>query len=133
MTLMFGSSPLSRAQREMMAVVVSAANQCVYCQQHHGEALNHYWKDKSRVEALRSNFRTANLGETDLRLCEYAITLTKEPTEVSGHVEALRRAGLSDRAVLDAALVIAYFNFVNRIVLGLGVQLEDEGADGYNY
>jgi len=42
MSIMFSKSPLSRAQREMMAVVVSAANQCEYCQLHHGEALNRY-------------------------------------------------------------------------------------------
>ena len=42
-------------------------------------------------------------------------------------------AGLVERAILDAALVIAYFNFVNRLVLGLGVQLEQDKGEGYKY
>ncbi len=39
-------------------------------------------------------------------------------------VETLRGAGLSDAAIHDAAAVTAYFNFVNRLALGLGVELE---------
>ena len=41
--------------------------------------------------------------------------------------------GLSDKAILDATLVVSYFNFVNRMVLGLGVNLESNQAKGYNY
>jgi alkylhydroperoxidase family enzyme len=48
-------------------------------------------------------------------------------------VEKLRELGASDRAILDADLVIAYFNFVNRLVLGLGVELEDDEGKGYRY
>jgi uncharacterized peroxidase-related enzyme len=45
--IMFSKSELSRAEREMMAVVVSVANGCEYCQMHHAQALNHYhyWKN----------------------------------------------------------------------------------------
>lgn len=42
MTIMYNKSPLSRSQREMIAVVVSVANGCEYCQTHHAQALNHY-------------------------------------------------------------------------------------------
>lgn len=42
-----------------------------------------------------------------------------------GDVEALRRVGLDDRQILDVNLVASYFCFVNRIVHGLGVELED--------
>ncbi|GAB4242762.1 MAG: hypothetical protein Kow0027_01420 [Saprospiraceae bacterium] len=48
-------------------------------------------------------------------------------------IEALRRAGFDDRSILDATQVIAYFNFVNRMVLALGVEFNDEEASGYNY
>ena len=43
----------------------------------------------------------------------------------------LRAVGLSDRDILDLTLTAAYFNFVNRLVLGLGVQFTDEEATGY--
>lgn len=44
----FGRSGLKRAERELIAVVVSATNGCAYCVQHHAEALNSYWKDSER-------------------------------------------------------------------------------------
>ncbi|MFW5745085.1 MAG: carboxymuconolactone decarboxylase family protein [Spirochaetota bacterium] len=51
-TVMFSRSPLSRAEREMMAVVVSATNGCAYCIEHHGQALLHFWKDRGRVRRV---------------------------------------------------------------------------------
>ena len=47
------------------------------------------------------------------------------------HVRALREAGLDDSEVLDTTLVVAYFNFVNRIALGLGVEFSDDEVSGY--
>lgn len=135
MTIMFGKSPLRRYQREMVAVVVSATNQCGYCKRHHGDALRNFWKEEGKVEGLMENFHQLDLSEADLRLCEYAQALTSEPHTVSEaeHNAAMRKAGLNDRSILDASLVIAYFNFVNRLVLGLGVELENEGGEGYQY
>lgn len=46
MDVMFHLSGLSRAQKEMIAVVVSVTNGCSYCQVHHGAALNNFWKDE---------------------------------------------------------------------------------------
>ncbi len=46
--------------------------------------------------------------------------------------EALRATGMDDRGVLDATLVVSYFNFVNRMVLALDVELEED-AGGYRY
>jgi uncharacterized peroxidase-related enzyme len=135
MSIMFSKSPLSRAQREMMAVVVSAANECEYCQLHHGEALNHYWKDQNRVDQLRSNYNRADLSNVDKRLCQLARELTLNPESIneSTHIDPLKNMGLSDRAILDAVLVISYFNFVNRIVQGLGVEADEEEVQGYKY
>lgn len=76
MTIMFSQSPLTRAQREMIAVVVSSANGSEYCQQHHGAALNNYWKDEVRVQMLRKNCETAGLNGNDILLCQYAIELS---------------------------------------------------------
>ena len=135
LTIMFGRSPLIRYQRELIAVVVSAANKCEYCQVHHGIALNHFWKDQNKVLQLSSDFTEAGLSEIDSLLCKYAHDLTVFPTGIKKetHIQALKAAGLEDRAILDAALVISYFNFVNRMILGLGVDLEEDGGEGYNY
>lgn len=135
MEIMFSKSELSRAEREMMAVVTSITNQCYYCQIHHSEALNNYWKNDEKILKLQKNFNAAQLTEKELLLCEFAEKLTLKPIDFkeSKHIKKLKNINLSDQAILDATLVVAYFNFVNRIVLGLQVNLENNGAIGYNY
>ena len=135
MKVMFGRSPLRRYQREMMAVVVSRANDCPYCIRHHADALQFFWKDEEKVERFSRDYRQVELSEADRLLCEYAENLTREPNfpgkeELFGK---LKTHGITDRAILDGSLVISYFNFVNRMVLGLGVELEVEGGKGYKY
>lgn len=133
-TVMFGRSPLKRYQREMMAVVVSSANNCSYCQKHHAVAVNHYWKDDEMIAQLRKDYRELELAEVDMALCDISWDLTRNPNEKKQfHTERLKKLGLDDRAILDGILVIGYFNFVNRLVLGLGVHLEDDGGGGYKY
>jgi len=120
MTLMFGRSPLSRAERELVATGVSRYNGCGYCDKHHEEALSRY-----SVE-ITSERREAMLG--------FAEKLTGRPWMVSKEdVDGLRAVGFNDREILDLVLVVSYFNFVNRLVLGLGVELEDEGEREYKY
>lgn len=135
MSIMFSQSPLSRAQREMMAVVVSAANQCEYCQLHHGEALNHYWKNPEKISQLRKDYNKLDLDPVDARLCKLAQQLTISPESINEEEDILplKNSGLSDRAILDAVLVISYFNFVNRIVMGLGVEADEQEVQGYKY
>jgi uncharacterized peroxidase-related enzyme len=133
--VLFGSSPLSRSDREAIAVVVSAVNDCDYCVRHHAEALQAYWRDEARVQQLADD-HTA-LDELDDQLCaacDVAQKLTVSPGAMSeADVHTLRDAGWSDRAVLDIVLVTSYFNFVNRITSSLGVEATEAEATGYNY
>ena len=135
MEIMFSKSELSRAQREMIAVVVSATNECDYCQTHHGSALNHYWKDDNKVNQLKKNYTELNLSKADLALCKYAQEVTLHPgkAESIDVTKSLKNVGFSDSALLDATLVVAYFNFVNRMVLSLGVGIEEDEGQGYKY
>ena len=60
-------------------------------------------------------------------LCEWAVKLTLMPGDmIEEDVDSLEGAGLSQNAISDAAQVIGYFNYVNRIADGLGVDLEPE-------
>ncbi len=135
MKVMFGKSPLQRYQREMIAVIVSAANDCVYCIQHHAEALQFFWKDDIKVKQLSKDFNEINLTEIDKLFCRFAQKLTVDPNFEGKReiIDEMKNLGVEDRAILDVTLVISYFNFVNRIVLALGVDLEDDGGRGYNY
>lgn len=131
MHLMFSPGPLNRREREAIAVTVSAANGCAYCVAHHMEALERYEKD----EAVLSQVREApeQIANPRLRaMLLYARKLTIAPATMDeAEVAALRDAGLADADVLRINLVTAYFNFVNRIALGLGVQADAQEVAGY--
>jgi uncharacterized peroxidase-related enzyme len=133
--IMFSKSELSRAEREMMAVVVSAANDCEYCQIHHAQALNHYWKNNERVGKLRIDFEDAGLSSRELVLCSFANLLTVRPEAYADekYFGPVKKIGLTDKGILDATLVVSYFNFVNRIVLALGLEATEEEMNGYKY
>ena len=78
------------------------------------------------VEAVKHDWRTAPLTPLDRLLCEYAEKLTRAPADCGRtDVEALRAAGLDDRAIHDAVQVIAYFNYINRVAEALGTDPED--------
>jgi uncharacterized peroxidase-related enzyme len=73
------------------------------------------------------DWRSAELSSVDRALCEYAEKLTLSPSEMErADVEALRSVGLSDEQILNAAATCSYFNFINRMADGLGVDLEPE-------
>ncbi len=135
MEIMFSKSRLSRAQREMMAVVVSTANNCRYCASHHGSALNQYWKDDEKLKKLKTDYSSAGLLPEELVLCDFAEKLTRVPG-ISNELDLntnLRAKGFTDEGILDATLVVSYFNFVNRMVLNLGVELEQDEGQNYKY
>ncbi len=135
MEIMYSKSELSRVQREMMAVVVSITNNCSYCMAHHAIALNQYWKNGRKIEELKANFRKLDLITADIVLCVFAEKLTKNKAsqDYDNLIKELKKAGFSDKAILDASLVVSYFNFVNRMVLSLGVELESDKGENYKY
>lgn len=126
-TLLHGPSPLSRRQREMIAVVVSATNGCHYRVVHHGESLRGLTSEPTLLPLLREDYRKAPLSPADRAMLDYAVRLTRSPEAItSSDVQRLREAGFEDRAILDIVQVTAYFAFANRLTLGLGVELEAE-------
>ncbi len=78
------------------------------------------------VEALAEDYRRAEVTPQDRAMLDYAVKLTREPGAMSrGDVDALRREGFNDTAILDLNLVTGYYAFANRLADGLGVELED--------
>lgn len=135
MEIMYSKSDLSRAERELIASVVSISNSCKYCTIHHTQALNKYWKDDKKIEKLKQGLLSDILTQKELLLVEYAKTLT---LNLDVHIDndatlPLKKSGFSDAAILDLVLVISYFNFVNRIVVSLGVEIEDDNGSNYKY
>ena len=125
-TLMYGKSPLRRTEREMIAVVVSAINQCHYWIVHHGEGLLKLTKDEPLVNQLKSDYTLANISNKQMVMLNYAAKLTERPADIfKRDIEQLREVGFKDRSILDINQIVAYYAFVNRIADGLGVDLEE--------
>ena len=74
------------------------------------------------VEALRTDYRQATLAEPDRLLLDYARQVTDDATAVSkATIDGLRAHGFDDPAILQATLIAAWFNYVNRVADALGV------------
>ena len=132
MTLMFGESGLSRAEREAIAVVVSANNDCEYCVSHHAEALRRYLDDEDTIKLLMAADGLETLEPRLSNIVRHAEKLTTAPAAMTeSDLGELRAEGLSDNDILDLTLIVSYFNFVNRIALGLGVTFSAEEISGY--
>ena len=131
-SLMGDPAPLTPAQAEMLAVVVSATNGCGYCVAHHGQRLAAL-AGEPLARAVALDYREANLAARDRVLLDAAVALTCEPAErTNADVERLREYGFDDGAILKLTLIAAFYNLVNRLASGLGVALE-EGVKAWEF
>jgi uncharacterized peroxidase-related enzyme len=118
---MKGDSGLTRAEREMIAVVVSVANDCAYCIAAHSAALRKLTKDAALADQVAADHRRAGISERTKAALDYAVKLTLRPREMTeADVQALREAGWTDEDVMDVAEVTGLFNMSNRMASGLG-------------
>ena len=97
---------------------------------HHGRGLFRLTKNQALVDQIKQDFCRAEISEKDLAMLAYAEKLTREPCECGrGDVVGLRKVGFEDADILDIVQVCAYYNFVNRMACGLGVELEPHWAE----
>jgi uncharacterized peroxidase-related enzyme len=121
--LMLGPSELSKLEREMIAVVVSACNRCFYCLTAHGNAVRRLSKDPRLGELMVMNYRVAELEPAQRAMLDFAVKLTERPHEMTeSDRELLRRQGLSNRAIWDLCAVVGFFNMSNRVAGGTDMQ-----------
>jgi len=125
-SLMHAPEPLSAAQVELIAVVVSATNGCAYCVSHHGPRLAAAFGDEALARAVAMDYREANLTARDRVLLDYVVALTCEPGERGlEDIERIREYGFDDAMILKATQVAALYGAINRVASALGVELED--------
>ena len=114
--LMLAPSGLTKTEREMIAVAVSAQNACHYCLTAHGAALRQLTGDPALSETIAQNWRVAPLPPRQHAMLAFAVKLTNTPAEMAeADRAALRDAGLSDRDIWDIAAVAAFYNMSNRL------------------
>ncbi|KMW58705.1 hypothetical protein AIOL_003684 [Candidatus Rhodobacter oscarellae] len=121
--LMLAPSGISKLEREMIAVVVSAINRCWYCQVAHGAAVRQLSGDPKLGEAMVMNWRVADLSDRQRAMLRFAEQVTKASAEIEeADREALRAHGFSDRDIFDIASVVGFFNMSNRVASATGMQ-----------
>lgn len=117
-TLMLAPSGLSKLEREMVAVVVSAANRCFYCLVAHGQAVRALSDDPQLGEMLVMNYRVAQIAPRQRAMLDFAWKLTKTPFDVGApDRQLLTDAGLNEAEIFDLSDVIGFFNMSNRFAI----------------
>ena len=112
---------LSAADREMIAVVVSMTNGCLYCLVAHGAALREALGDPVAADRITLDWRRAGLDPRRSAICAYAEKITKTPHETSrSDIDQLMALGLTREEVWDVAEVSAMYNFTNRMAMATG-------------
>lgn len=114
--LMLGGSNLTRLEREMIAVAVSAENRCFYCLAAHGAAVRNLSGDPVFGEQMVLNWRVAALDARQRAMLEFAAKLTESCYRIGAEDRAaLAEQGFSDRDIWDIASVAGFFNMTNRV------------------
>ncbi len=125
--LMLAESGLSKLEREMIAVAVSAENRCHYCLVAHGAAVRVLSGDPALGEALVANYRVAAITARQRAMLDFAVKMTRASAEI-GEADraALRDQGLSDRDIWDVAAVAGFFNMSNRMASAVDMRPNPE-------
>lgn len=106
------------ADREMIAVVVSMANGCLYCLVAHGQALREALGDPVLGDRITLDWRRAGLDDKRRTICAYAEKLTRTPREMTeDDLASLLAVGLTQEEAWDVAEVAAMYNFTNRMAM----------------
>ena len=125
--LMLGASGLSKLEREMIAVAVSAANRCYYCLVAHGAAVRQLSGDPQLGEMLVMNYRVAELPARQRAMLDFAVKLTETPHLVThADRQGLRDHGFKDADIFDICEVAGFFNMTNRVAHGIDMMPNPE-------
>jgi uncharacterized peroxidase-related enzyme len=136
-------SPLTVAERELIAAYVSGLNDCGYCHGIHTATAEAFGVPEGLLSAALTDLDAAPVDEKLKPVLRYVGILTRSPSRLAeSDAAAVFAAGWDERALHDAVMVCALFNFMNRMVEGLGVcvdksyypvsgqRLHDEGYTG---
>lgn len=122
-------SGITPFERELIALVVSVENRCEPCVFAHAAILREI-SDPALVGKIEVNYRHVDLTERQRALANYAVKVSLSPSLIEeSDIGKLRDAGLGEYEILDAAAIIAYFNFSNRLNSALGIKPNDEAYE----
>ncbi len=125
--LMEKKEGLSQAEREMIVVATSSANQCQYCVVAHGAILRIRAKNPLIADQVATNYRRADITPRERAMLDFAMKVSRYAEEVGeGDFEALRAHGFSDEDIWDIGTISAFFAMSNRIANLINLRPNDE-------
>lgn len=122
--LLRGPSPLSEGERELIATYVSGLNHCRYCHGVHSATAEHLGIRRELVDSA-IDIETAPIDERMRPVLRYARKLTQQPSSLTqSDADAVFAAGWDEAALYHTVAVTALFNLMNRLVEGMGIELD---------
>jgi len=125
--LMLRESGLNKAEREMIVVATSGANDCPYCVIAHGAVLRVYAKNPFIADQVAVNYRKADISERQKAMLEFAVKIATRSSELEdADYEKLRAHGFSDEDIWDIGAITALFALSNRMADLTAMRPNDE-------
>ncbi len=120
-------SGLSKAEREMIVIVSSAENDCMYCVVSHGAIHRIRSKQPTLADQLAIDWRHAELTDREHAICDFAVSLATDPAATTdAQRERLAAEGLSDEDIWDVGAITAFFALSNRMAHLTAMRPNDE-------
>jgi len=125
--LMLKESGLSKAEREMIVVATSGANDCLYCIVAHGAILRIYAKNPLVADQVAVNYRKADIPERQRAMLAFAMKVAVDSARIEdADFASLRAHGFSDEDVWDIGAIAAFFALSNRMANMISMRPNDE-------
>ena len=114
--LMEKESGLSKGEREMIVVVTSAINNCLYCVIAHGAIVRIREKNPRLAEQLATDYTRADISERQMAMLDFACLVADQAADVNDDdIEVLREHGFSREDIWDIGAIVAFFALSNRM------------------
>lgn len=125
--LMERHSGLSKAEREMIVVATSGANNCLYCVVVHGAILRIRSRNPLLADQVATNYRKADITDRQKAMLEFALKVANNSHAIiEADFETLHTHGFEDEDIWDIAAVSALFALSNRMANFLSMRPNDE-------
>ena len=113
--LMSPSLPLTRREHELIAATVSSLNKTHYCRNYHSFFLGLVTDDQKLAAAIKDDHRLAEVSARERAMLDYVAKVTLSPSCIQeSDIEALRKQGFDDTAILQINMIASWFNYINR-------------------
>jgi len=125
--LMEKEGGLTKAEREMIVVATSSANQCQYCVVAHGAILRIRARNPLVADQVAANYRKADISSRQMAMLDFAMTVSRRAGEIAdADFAALRAHGFSDEDIWDIGAISAFFALSNRMANLIDMRPNDE-------